>query len=135
MLSGLSSVVHGICELRNQCGFASHGGGSTRPALELTQAMLAAETADTLVGFLYRVHQQERTPLPSPKEIFDNNTAFNDSVDEMYGGKIRIFEAEFRPSEVLFQMEPETYQVYLAEFDGGSGEAAIPMETKENTGG
>jgi len=30
---------------------------------------------------------------------------------------IRIYEVEFRPSEVLFQMEPETYRVYLAEFD------------------
>lgn len=30
---------------------------------------------------------------------------------------IRIFDAEFRPSEVLFQLEPQTYRVYLAEFD------------------
>jgi hypothetical protein len=30
---------------------------------------------------------------------------------------VRIFDAEFRPSEVLFQMEPETYRVYLTEFD------------------
>jgi hypothetical protein len=37
-------------------------------------------------------------------------------VDEEHG-IIRIYEAEFRPSEVLFQMEPETYRVYLAEFD------------------
>jgi hypothetical protein len=40
---------------------------------------------------------------------------FNDSIDELYG-TIRIYEAEFRPSEVLFQMEPESYRVYLAEF-------------------
>lgn len=126
MLGGLSSAVHGICELRNQYGFASHGGGSTRPELDLTQALLAAETADTIVGFLYRVHQQDRTPPPLPKEVFDNNTAFNDAVDEKYG-KIQIFEAEFRPSEVLFQMEPETYQVYLAEFDDGAGKTETPM--------
>jgi hypothetical protein len=38
-------------------------------------------------------------------------------VDDTHG-MIRIFEVEFRPSEVLFQMEPESYRVYLAEFDG-----------------
>ena len=45
-----------------------------------------------------------------------DNPAFNDSMDETHG-MIRIFEVEFRPSEVLFQMEPESYRVYLAEFD------------------
>lgn len=39
-----------------------------------------------------------------------------ESVDES-DGTIRIFEAEFRPSEVLFQLEPESYRVYLAEFE------------------
>jgi hypothetical protein len=36
-------------------------------------------------------------------------------VDDTHG-LIRIFEAEFKPSEILFQMEPETYRVYLSEF-------------------
>jgi hypothetical protein len=48
--------------------------------------------------------------------LYEDNTAFDDSVDEGHG-MIRIFEVEFRPSEILYQMEPETYRVYLAEFD------------------
>jgi hypothetical protein len=117
-LSGLSTAIQGICELRNQCGFASHGSGNPRPAMESVQALLAAEAADTVVGFIHRVHRQDRTPppSPSPQAMYEDNVAFNDSVDESHG-MIRIFDAEFRPSEVLFQMEPETYRVYLAEFD------------------
>ena len=115
-LGGLSTAIQGICELRNQCGFASHGSGATRPPMESVQALLAAEAADTIVGFLHRVHRQDRTPPPSPLALYMDNRAFNDSMDESHG-MIRIFEVEFRPSEALFQMEPESYRVYLAEFD------------------
>ena len=121
-LNGLHTTIQGICELRNQCGFASHGSGNPRPAMESVQALLAAEAADTIVGFLHRVHRQDRPP-PSPRAIFEDNGTFNDSVDEAHG-IIRIFEAEFRPSEVLFLMEPETYRVYLAEFDTENADTA-----------
>ena len=84
-LSGLSTAIQGICELRNQCGFASHGSGSPRPAMESVQALLAAEAADTIVGFIHRVHRQDRTPPLSPRAMYEDNTAFNDSVDEAHG--------------------------------------------------
>jgi hypothetical protein len=115
-LGGLRTAVQGICELRNRCGLASHGSGGPRPAMESVQALLAAEGADTIVGFLYRLHRQDRTPPASPQVLYEDNPPFNDYVDEAHG-IIRIFEVEFRPSEVLFQMEPETYRVYLAEFN------------------
>lgn len=124
-LKGLHTAIQGICELRNQCGFASHGAGSPRQPMESVQALLAAEAADAIVGFLYRVHRQDRTPRPSPRALYDENGAFNDSVDEAHG-MIHIYEVEFRPSEVLFQMEPETYRVYLAEFDGEDQDAEAP---------
>lgn len=114
-INGLHTAILGICELRNQCGFASHGAGKPRPALESVQALLAAETADTIIGFLHRVHQQDRT-TPTLRVLYGDNSAFNDWVDEQYG-PIRIFEIEFRPSDVLFQLEPESYRVYLAEFE------------------
>lgn len=115
-LSGLSTAIQGICELRNHCGFASHGSGNPRPALESVQALLAAEAADTIVGFIHRVHRQDRTPPPSPRALYEENVEFNESVDESHG-MIKIFDSQFRSSEVLFLMEPETYRVYLAEFD------------------
>ena len=123
-LSGLSTAIQGICELRNQCGFASHGSDKARPVMESVQALMAAEAADTIVGFLHRIHRQDRTPSASPRAQYDDNTEFNDSVDEAHG-MIRIYDVEFRPSEVLFQMEPESYRVYLAEFE------REPQETED----
>jgi len=122
-LNGLSTAIQGICELRNQCGFASHGTGAPRPAMESVQALLAAEAAETIVGFLHRVHRQDRTPPPSPRALYDENQAFNDSVDETHG-PVRILEIELRASEILFQMEPESYRIYAAEFDEEAERAA-----------
>lgn len=122
-LNGLHTAVQGICELRNRCGFASHGSSNPRPAMESIQALLAAEAADAIVGFLVRIHRQDRTPQPSPHAFYETNPVFNDYVDEVHE-MIRIFEAEFRPSEVLYQLEPETYRVYLAEY-GAQSESEV----------
>ena len=48
-------------------------------------------------------------------------------MDETFG-PLRIFEVEFRASEVLHRMEPETYRIYLAEFNATDAEAAAPAE-------
>ena len=114
-LSGLHTAIQGICELRNQCGFASHGSGAPRPTMESVQAMMAAQAADTIVGFLYRVHRQDRTAHQSPTTRYDDSPEFNEFVDEAHES-IRIYDVTFRPSEVLFQMEPESYRVYFTEF-------------------
>lgn len=84
-LEGLNTAIQGICELRNQCGFASHGSGAPRPPMEAVQVRLAAEAADTMVGFLHRVHWQEQTPPLSPRALCADNPAFNDSVDDTHG--------------------------------------------------
>ena len=130
-LGGLSAAVQGICELRNRCGFASHGSDKARPSMESVQALMAAEAADTMVGFLYRVHRQGHTAPLSARREYDTNQAFNDSIDGTHD-LIRVFDIEFRPSEVLFHMEPESYRIYLAEFDGQSeGTASESDETPE----
>ena len=121
-LGGLSTAIQGICELRNQCGFASHGAGSPRPAMESVQALLAAEAADTIVGFLHRVHRQHRPSKTAQRPSYKDNPAFNDHVDEAHGA-LRIFGVELRPSEVLYAMEPESYRVFLAEFEPESENA------------
>lgn len=114
-LNGLHTAIQGICELRNRCGFASHGADSQRPPLEQTQAILVASAADTIIGFLYRLHQQDRAIEQKRSLSYEDYPGFNDFVDSEHE-MIQIFELEFRPSEVLFTMDPEGYRNYLAEF-------------------
>ena len=75
-LGGLRAAVQGVCELRNACGFASHGSDSPRPAMETVQAILAAETADAIVGFLYRVHRQDHISGTTRKLRYADNSEF-----------------------------------------------------------
>jgi len=114
-LNGLHTAIQGVCELRNACGFASHGPASARPALEAVQALLAAETADAIIGFLHRVHRHDRTPPASPRLEYDDNPEFNDYVDEAHE-RVRIFEEDFEPSRILFELATEAYRVYLGAF-------------------
>lgn len=124
-LNGLSTAIQGICELRNAYGFASHGSGVARPQFDSAQGLLAAQAADTIVGFLYRMHTQDRTPPVTPAAEFAGSGAYNDWIDEQHE-LVQIFESTFRPSEVLFQIEPETWRIYRADFLSESDDGGVP---------
>lgn len=116
-ISGLGTSIQGISELRNRSGFASHGFSESRPTLEWIQARMAAEAADTIVGFLCLLHMQDRGAPPAAMPQYEHNEEFNEWIDESHQ-LIDILGSEFLPSAVLFEMEPETYRVHLAEFGG-----------------
>lgn len=108
-VNGLYTSIQGICELRNKTGY-SHGSAEHRPRLEWIQGRMVAEAADAIVGFLYRIHRQDRTrPI-----TYDENSDFNNSIDDVHD-MVRIFDVEFRPSEILFEMDPEAYRIHLVE--------------------
>ena len=109
-INGLHTTIQGICELRNRTGF-SHGSAGPRTRLENSQARMVAEAADAIVGFLYRIHRQDRTPPLT----YGDNLQFNQWIDDTHD-RIRIIDVEFNASEVLFQMEPKGYEIHLADF-------------------
>lgn len=115
-LSGLHTVLQGVCELRNAYGFASHGAEGPRPVMESVQAMLAAQAADAIVGFLHRVHRQERATLPGVRLTYHDNESFNMYLDDE-NEVVRIFDLEYRPSEVLFFVDSEAYRDFLSSFE------------------
>lgn len=114
-LNGLNTALQGVCELRNVYGFASHGTDGTRAAMESTQALLAAQSADAIVGFLSRVHRQEPA-APGERLHFDDAKDFNSYIDDA-NEPIRIFELEYRPSEVLYAVDLEAYRDMWLGFD------------------
>lgn len=121
-LNGLHTALQGVCELRNAYGFASHGADGPRPLMESVQALLAAQAADAIVGFLHRVHRQERGPLPSARLEYDDNEDFNIYVDEA-NEQAKIFDLTYRPSEVLFAVDHEAYRELLADYKPGDDDA------------
>lgn len=132
-LGGLHSAVQGICELRNRCGFASHGSEASRPVMESVQALLAAEAADTIVGFIYRVHRQPRPEVKSFQLNYGDNPRFNEVIDELHP-PVRIFDERFEPSRILFEMAPEPYRVYLAGFESEQDKTEMGATSGDQTG-
>jgi hypothetical protein len=131
-LNGLHTALHGVCELRNAYGFASHGVGSPRPVMESVQALLVAQAADAIIGFLHRVHRQMRDDLPSSRFKYDNNNDFNYYVDDA-NEQVQIFDLVYRPSEVLFAVDQEAYRDLLTGFEREAAEDEV-SPVVESTG-
>lgn len=133
-LNGLHTALQGICELRNDFGFASHGSDGSRPRMESIQAALAAQAADAIVGFLHATHQQDRAAQRSPPLRFEDNPDFNDYVDDAHGS-IQIFDLNFRASDVLFRVDNQAYRDALASFDASEKDAPLvpPSPPPEGT--
>ena len=125
-LGGLFNTIQGIAELRNQLGFASHGTDRARPAMETSHAVLAAQAADTIVGFLYFMHTQSQHKQTEIEHSPIQDSDFDQFVDSNFES-VQIFDSQFLPSEILFQMEPNSYRIYLSDFlkeEPESGEGA-----------
>lgn len=123
-LTGLSTAIQGVCELRNAFGFASHGGDGSRPAMEGVQALFAAQAADAIVGFLYGVHRQDLLRQKSSQPKYDDNPSFNEWIDEQ-NDPIRISGLEYKPSEVLFSVDLQAYRDLVTNYEADA-------ETEEN---
>ncbi len=116
-LSGLNTTLQGICELRNAYGFASHGSDGSRPLMEGIQALLVAQAADAIIGFLYRVHRQD---LSRPKAVsleYDDNTDFNEWLDGQCEPVQILALPPYRPSDVLFNVDQEAYRDLLTDHE------------------
>lgn len=127
-LSGLRTAVQGVCELRNAFGFASHGTEGPRPAMEGVQAILVAQAADTIVGFLYRVHRQD---LSRPRTVlleYGDHPDFNEWIDDQCQPVQILSFPPFQPSEVLFRVDKEAYRELLDDYESDEGNMNTPDE-------
>lgn len=132
-LGGLSAALQGVCELRNAYGFASHGSDSPRPVMEEIQALLVAQAADAIVGFLYRVHRQDLSRPKTTPLGFGDNSEFNEWLDQQCE-PVRILSLPpYRPSDVLFNVDQEAYRDLLTDFE--TDELADQPDGSEEAGG
>jgi hypothetical protein len=124
---GLQTVIQGICELRNSHGFASHGKDPNFRQLDVAQALLIARASDAIVSFLLRMHSDEGAAAHHrglTEEERSRRDAFDEYVDEA-NGLVRIFDLEYRASEVLLQVDPRAYEDHLAVFEPNDEDAHV----------
>lgn len=121
-IRGLLQTIQGLCELRNGYGMASHGRDTFSVRLDLRQATLAAQAADTIVSFLYRIHRDALMQTPGARVYYEDHSDFNEAFDRD-NETIRLGDLELLASRVLFHGDREAYKAalndYIAERDGG----------------
>lgn len=113
-LNGLHTALQGVCELRNSCGFTAHGGDAQRPAMEGVQAILAAQAADAIVGFLFSAHRVERDGT-QPKPTGHSHT-IDKLLDMVYDPVIMVGQP-YAVSEALYATDREAYLAVAASVD------------------
>jgi hypothetical protein len=126
-IRGLLQTIQGLCELRNGYGMASHGRDSFSARLDLRQATLAAQAADTIVSFLYRIHRDALMRSPGVRIYYEDHADFNEAFDRD-NEPIRLSGVELLPSRALFHADREAYKAALNEHlaeQRGSGNAAV----------
>ena len=131
---GLLQSIDGLCYLRNHFGVASHGRDGFAVRMGVRQATLAAQSADTIVSFLYLVHRDASQRTPGDRVYYDDHKEFNESFDEE-NERIHIGDVELLPSRVLYHTDPAAYKDALNEFI--SEQASTPREeaqASENPG-
>ena len=112
---GMAQTIQGLCQLRNNYGMASHGRDAFSARLDLRQATLAAQAADTIVSFLYRIHRDARSQSPGERVHYEDHADFNEEFDRSHE-PVRLGEVELLPSQVLFSGDREAYKEALNEF-------------------
>lgn len=111
-IRGLLQTIQGLCELRNGYGMASHGRDGFSARLDLRQATLVAQAADTIVSFLYRIHRDALTQTPGTRVYYEDHADFNEAFDRE-NEPIRLGDLELLPSRVLFHADYEAYKAAL----------------------
>ena len=114
-IRGMLQTIQGMCELRREYGMASHGRDVFSARLDLRQATLAAQAADTIVSFLYRIHRDARGQSPGARVYYEDHADFNEAFDSA-NELIRLGELELLPSQVLFHADLQAYKTALNEF-------------------
>ncbi len=141
-INGLITTMHGLCDLRTREGMASHGRAAFSTNLEPVQAALAASAADTVASFLWNVHKSYSPAGQSERISYEDNSEFNEWMDQIHEPPVMIFELPYRHSEILFHLDRQAYidalQEHLAnpEPKDDSQEGLVAeesMETNEKT--
>lgn len=144
-LSGLNQTLMGVCELRNGLGLVSHGKSGPGPEMATVQALLVAQAADAMIGFLHRIHKQDGLTRPAAVLRYDDpkHATFNAAVDDAnetvrigLGAGVDRYELEYDPSRVLFDVDSDAYKTALDAFEtetptaGAATAAEAPNEQR-----
>ncbi len=115
MLGGLKGALQAVCELRGGYGFSSHGPDGEKPAMETMQALLAAQTTDAIVGFLFRAHRGDRRKELAARADRDRTTKA--LIDFSYEEPALIAGRPYPHSDALMAVDKDGWEEWATAFE------------------
>jgi hypothetical protein len=112
---GIANIVHGLCEMRNSHGLASHGRDAFDNNMGLNYTLFAARAADAVASFLWLIHKNQTDPMSLQRFRYEDHMDFNGFIDESTP-VVQIGEIVLSPSEVLYKTDPEAYRSAVLEY-------------------
>ena len=120
--TAIANVGQQMGNFRNEIGTTAHG--KTLDELKDRQEIVNSLTGEFLLTstelvccFLIESFEAENPLAPTKREVeFDDNPEFNDYWDTTYG-EVKMGNFSFAASAVLFNLEPKSYRIALAEFE------------------
>jgi hypothetical protein len=110
-------------------GEASHGRDAYFMQIESDHALMVARSADIIVNYLFRMHKSIPIGLRNTRLFYGMNNDLNEWIDEQ-NDAVKIFNFEYKPSEVLFHIDHEAYRNLLIEFES---EGSLEENQDENS--
>lgn len=126
--TAIANVGQQMGNFRNEIGTTSHG--KTLEELRNREEIVTSLTGDFLITstelvccFLIETFEADNPLAQEEPDIeFGDNPEFNEYWDGLYP-EVKMGNSSFAPSEVLFNVEPETYKIALNEFLATKDEA------------
>ena len=120
----LIDIATEIGKIRNDYCPISHGRASWFQDLDFAHAEYILHITDSMLMLMYHCieFEKQKTALDYKDEdmkdfkfSLDNQTIIENNI-------VKIGESSFIPSQILFEMEPETYRIYYEEYMQEQGE-------------
>jgi len=115
---GLTTLVGGICDLRNNHSPASHGQDADTERLDGRQALLVAQTVDVLAAYIYRTHRESIAKSPATRVYYGDHVDFNAEFDARNPAVV-VSQHSFPASLVLYHLKRDAYRGELIAYMDG----------------
>lgn len=115
IINGITTLSQGICELRNNNSFITHGKDIREETCEQICAKLVFDAVKTTGNFILEIHTNLTSLLDKRRILYEDYQDFNDWYDKV-NGEVTVGKLKFSASQTLFNNDVEAYKEALNEF-------------------
>ena len=115
IINSITTLSQGVCELRNNYPFITHGQDIREEYCEKLYGQLVFDAVKTVSNFILEIHTNLTSISEKSRIHYKDYTDFNDWYDDINGDVI-LGNLRFSASQTLYNNDKEAYKEALNEF-------------------